>query len=142
MNRALHVYSEAQRVFQFRDAKTLQVADTTWATPTHAPQELGQLMNESHESCSKQFECSCPELDELTALCRYVHCESITSCSCYYSASGALGSRLTGAGWGGCAVSLVPEAKVAEFLKAVEAGYYAKDPAKVRCCIDYILLAD
>ena len=30
-------------------------------------------MNESHESCSEMYECSCDELDELVALCRYIN---------------------------------------------------------------------
>lgn len=42
--------------------------------------------------------------------------------------SGALGSRFTGAGWGGCAVSLVPEKSVPNFLQQVKEGYYDKLP--------------
>jgi galactokinase len=65
-------------------------------------------MNESHESCSELFDCSCPELDELMAL------------AC---ASGAYGSRLTGAGWAGCTVSLVRESEVEAFKRKLKEGY-------------------
>jgi len=65
-------------------------------------------MDESHGSCSDSFDCSCPELDELVALARV---------------SGAYGSRLTGAGWGGCTVSLVRESDVGEFKRRLKEGY-------------------
>ena len=59
--RAGHVYSEARRVEEFQQ--------TCKDVPTDAPQKLGTLMNQSHESCSKQYECSCTELDDLVNLC-------------------------------------------------------------------------
>ncbi|KIY43966.1 Galactokinase [Fistulina hepatica ATCC 64428] len=99
--RAKHVFSEALRVLAFR--ATCSGAHTDATLP-----ELARLMNESQESCARVFECSCPELDALVALARQ---------------HGAIGSRLTGAGWGGATVSLVPENKVDEFIKQLKARY-------------------
>ncbi|XP_072481150.1 N-acetylgalactosamine kinase isoform X3 [Notamacropus eugenii] len=99
--RAKHVFSEAARVLQFK--KICEEA------PANAIQLLGDLMNQSHVSCKNLYECSCPELDRLVDVCRQF---------------GAQGSRLTGAGWGGCAVSLVPTDKLPDLLANVQETYY------------------
>lgn len=101
--RAAHVYSEAGRVYAFRDA--CACADAAAATA-----ELGRLMSASHRSCRDDYECSHPQLDRLVALAEE---------------GGAAGARLTGAGWGGCAVALVPAGvDVARFLEGLREGYY------------------
>uniref|UniRef100_A0A8D3CEP3 Galactokinase 2 n=1 Tax=Scophthalmus maximus TaxID=52904 RepID=A0A8D3CEP3_SCOMX len=105
--RAKHVYGEAARVLQFKT-----VCDSK---PAESIQLLGDLMNQSHASCRDLYECSCPELDQLVGICLK---------------SGAVGSRLTGAGWGGCAVSMVPIEKEESFLQAVREAYYLPDPRR------------
>ncbi|XP_029430385.1 N-acetylgalactosamine kinase isoform X3 [Rhinatrema bivittatum] len=102
--RAKHVYSEAARVLQFK-----KVCDEA---PANALQLLGALMNQSHASCRDMYECSCLELDQLVDICLK---------------SGAIGSRLTGAGWGGCTVSMVPADKLTGFLASVRDAYYKTD---------------
>lgn len=86
-NRALHVFSEAQRVLDFKALCS--------ASSSHLS-DLGELMTDSHASCRDLYECSVKELDELVD----------TSLK-----MGAYGARLTGAGWGGCAVILIDKDK-------------------------------
>ncbi|KAL3068538.1 hypothetical protein niasHT_030829 [Heterodera trifolii] len=91
--RARHVYAEAARVLEFeRVCREGREDNGTVA-------KLGELMNASHLSCAQLFECSCPELDQTVANCL---------------SAGCIGARLTGAGWGGCAVALVDKNKSAQ----------------------------
>ena len=109
--RTKHIFSESLRVLQFRELCLASTSSQTTSTSAETSfKALGALMSSSHTSCSQLFECSCPELDTLTQIALE---------------SGAYGSRLTGAGWGGCTVSLVPESKVDEFIAKV-AGRYEK----------------
>src|SRR5262249_9447865 len=57
--------------------------------------QFGRLLYESHESCRRLYECSAPELDTVVSAAKR---------------AGALGARLTGAGWGGAAIVLVTKA--------------------------------
>jgi len=79
--RALHVIGETART-RFA-AQLLQQGKL---------REFGKLLYESHESCRRLYECSAPELDTVVAAAKR---------------AGALGARLTGAGWGGAAVVLM-----------------------------------
>ncbi|KAF5366073.1 hypothetical protein D9757_012374 [Collybiopsis confluens] len=101
--RAKHVFTEALRVLEFRKA-----CSSSSASPMETIKHLGKVMNESQMSCNELFECSCPELNQLTEIARD---------------AGAFGSRLTGAGWGGCTVSLVAESNVKAFIKQVSDRY-------------------
>ncbi len=107
-NRAKHVLSESLRVLQFRKICLDAFTSPQLGSRVAVLESLGSLMNDSQRSCSSLFDCSCPELDTLVSL-------SIQA--------GAFGSRLTGAGWGGCTVSLVAEDKVEEFIEKVNKTY-------------------
>ncbi len=111
--RAMHVFSEAIRVLRFNELLHSDPPKTD-AENTEFLKACGSLMNETQESCRELFENSCPELDELCELAR---------------SAGSYGSRLTGAGWGGCSVHLVPENKVESVRqKWIERYYKQKFP--------------
>jgi N-acetylgalactosamine kinase len=97
-NRYKHVVTEAQRVEAA--ARAFQDGDNL---------AVGKLMNESHASCRDDYEISCPELEALVSIAREL---------------GAIGARLTGAGFGGCTVNAVPTDHVARFVEGVTAAYY------------------
>jgi len=108
--RAIHVFSEAIRVNRFIQLIT-EHDSTKPETLDPLLRALGTLMNDTQDSCRDIYNCSCPELDELCQLAR---------------SAGAYGSRLTGAGWGGCSVHLVPKSKVEKVKQAWIDKYYRK----------------
>jgi galactokinase len=70
---------------------------------------FGQLMDQSHADLRDRFEVSCRELDDMVAIARAL--------------PGCHGSRMTGAGFGGCTVSLVQERQVGSFVARLQEGY-------------------
>jgi galactokinase len=91
--RARHVVTENARVLEF--ATALRAGDVG---------ALGPLMLASHESLRDDFEVSTPALDALVDACME---------------HGALGARLTGAGFGGCVVALVQRNHADDLLAKV-----------------------
>ena len=101
LKRVTHVINEDDRVL--KSVKALKNGDI---------ETFGKLMNESHDSLSKLYEVTGDELDTLA-----------------YEAQklpGVLGSRMTGAGVGGCTVSIVKEEFVDEFIEKLYRIYTSK----------------
>lgn len=84
---------------------------------------LGQLMAASHDSMRDDFEITTPAIDQLAALLQQVIGDDG-------------GARMTGGGFGGCVIALLPHARVPEALAALEAGYRSPEglPALVYLC--------
>lgn len=78
--------------------------------------DLGRLMAASHDSLRDDFEVSCRELDIMARLAQ--------------SGPGCFGARMTGAGFGGCAVAVVQAGLVASFADTV-AGRYESETGLV-----------
>jgi galactokinase len=102
--RARHVISEIQRGPAF--ARHLREAD--W-------EAAGALMVASHQSLKEDYEVSCAELDALVDIARQLGPDR-----------GVFGSRLTGAGFGGCTVTLVRTADAEAVRTAMVEAYQAR----------------
>lgn len=96
--RAEHVVMECDRVN--RAVQALKDGDLV---------ELGRLLNESHYSLRDLYEVTGAELDTLSALAR--------------KEEECLGSRMIGAGFGGCTISIVKKTAVEGFIRRVGAAY-------------------
>jgi galactokinase len=99
--RALHVISENVRVREA--AKVLNENNL---------EKFGELMYQSHQSLKELYEVSGIELDTIVEFCKgYKHC---------------IGARMTGAGFGGCAIALVDKRKMEDFGKSLVKFYKEK----------------
>ncbi|MBD8976178.1 galactokinase [Veillonella magna] len=96
--RARHALTENLRVLRFMDA--LRAGDTN---------EIAEILTASHTSLQQDYEVSGKELDTMVTIAR--------------QQPGCLASRMTGAGFGGCAIALVETAQVEAFKEAVTTAY-------------------
>ena len=100
LRRARHVLTETERVKLAAEALAAGRLE-----------EMGALMNTSHRSLRDDFNASTERLDAMVSCARE---------------AGALGARLTGAGFGGCIVALAREEDAPAILDRLEKDYYAK----------------
>ena len=98
--RVRHVVTENDRVLA-----------TVAALRAGRPAELGPLMSASHASLRDDYEVTVPQLDVAAAAAEE---------------AGALGARMTGAGFGGCMLALVPAEGAGAVEDAVRAAYRAE----------------
>ena len=98
--RVKHVVTEQNRVSEF-----------VKALDNNEVEKLGKLLDASHKSLKEDY--------EVTG----VHLDTIVECAKKY---GAVGARMTGAGFGGCAIALINKETFNEFKENVERDYYNK----------------
>lgn len=99
--RCLHVIEENERVHQ-----------TCQAMSGKDFPKIGSLLYQSHDSLSKGYQVSCPELDFLVDFTR--EREEI------------LGARMMGGGFGGCTLNLVNSSEKDAFVDSISAAYLAE----------------
>lgn len=99
--RARHVVTENERTLNA--ARAFSASD--WTT-------LGKLMYASHASLRDDYEVSCPELDAVVEIAQAIGLKG-----------GVIGCRMTGAGFGGCAVSLVKAGAIMELTRRISDAY-------------------
>lgn len=99
--RAKHVVSENERVAKALEAMRMQNS-----------KQLGQLLKASHKSLNEDYEVTNDALNTIV--------------NCAINTNGCFGARMTGAGFGGCAVALVEKHATLEFKHTVSHEYQQK----------------
>ena len=97
-NRVRHVITENERVYEMIEA--MKSGDTSL---------MGDILNRSHDSLKNLYEVSGFELDSIVSAAQ--------------ESKYTLGARMTGAGFGGCAIALVEKENVNEFIEEVSNRY-------------------
>ena len=92
--------------------ENLRTQATAMALRSGGLKTAGQAMRESHASLRDDYEVSCRELDIMSDLAN--------------AQPGCSGARMTGGGFGGCAVALVEDGAVEAFVQAVAPAYEAE----------------
>lgn len=110
MRRARHTITEQRRVIEA--AAALRAGDLA---------ALGRLMRESHESLRDDFDVTGPQLDALAAAA--------------WAQPGVIGARMTGAGFGGCAVVLAEPGSESEVIAGIEDSYTAATGLMAECTV-------
>jgi galactokinase len=95
--RVRHVVTENQRVL-----------DTARTLREHGPTAIGELLDASHRSMRDDFEISVPELDLAVETAQ---------------TNGAIGARMTGGGFGGAAIALVPRDLASRLRVAIDGAF-------------------
>ncbi|MCQ2586247.1 MAG: galactokinase [Treponema sp.] len=98
LKRVRHVVTENKRVLDAVEALKKDDLET-----------LGKLLYESHESLKNDYEVSCEELDTLVSMASEM--------------DGCIGARMTGAGFGGCAIALVKANRADAFMGKMNVAY-------------------
>ncbi|MEM9820025.1 MAG: galactokinase [Bacteroidota bacterium] len=103
--------TDHQRVlFVLKENERVQA--TTQALKAGELEQVGQLLYQSHEGLSKDYEVSCEELDFLV--------------NCIKGSPGVLGSRMMGGGFGGCTINLIHKDQLEETANKVREHYLQK----------------
>lgn len=110
LNRVKHVVEEIARTI--RAVENLKQGNLV---------VFGQCMKESHESLAGLYEVTSPELDWLTSWAN--------------GQVGVLGSRMTGAGFGGCTVTLIEKQHAPAFIQKLPDEYKAAMGREARCWV-------
>jgi len=105
--RTLHVIQENRRVQNIK--QLLNSLDVSRKDLEEVLQQIGKFLYDSHESLKNYYEVSCYELDVIVEESKKI--------------SGVYGARMTGAGFGGCAIALVDKKNVEEYIPLIAKIY-------------------